>query len=166
MLDRCYCFWYVKKCGPWCLALFDFLREDHSFSTSGRCFVGFCFLLGLLFTHKKNQQNNIYSLLKLLNVRTVYDWFNNPFPDDCGIPYFNLLIITSNNSPHLYKRARYAPDLLSDSIYVASEKSVSTFTTPYDDPKSLVLTYDDTNLPPRHEERQPCTWNSEKRILL
>ena len=39
----------------------------HSFSTPGQFFVGFCFLLKLLFTQQKNQQRTHYSLLQYLN---------------------------------------------------------------------------------------------------
>ena len=64
------------------------------------------------------------------NNRTVYDCFNNPFTDDCGSPYLILHPIIIGDRPHLDKRARYTPDLLPAAISVASEKSVSTLTTP------------------------------------
>ena len=51
--------------------------------------------------------------------------------------------ITIDDRPLPHKIALYAPDLLPDAIYVASEKSVSTLTTPYDSP--YILPTDDTN---------------------
>ena len=49
----------------------------------------------------------------------------------------NLPPITIDDRPPPPKRARYAPNLLSATISVASEKSVSTLTTPSDLPDIL-----------------------------
>ena len=73
--------------------------------------------------------------------RTVYDCFNNPSPDDFGIPALNIPPNYIGNRPHLDKRAHYTPDLLPDAIFVAFEKCVSTLTTPSDSPQLLVLTF-------------------------
>ena len=82
------------------------------------------------------------------NERTVYDCFNNPFPDDCGSPYLNLPPITIYDIPHPDKIARYTPDMIPSAISIASEIYVSTLTTPSNSPQVLVLTSDDPN--PRH----------------
>ena len=77
------------------------------------------------------------------NNRTVYECFNNPFTDELGSPDLNLPLITFDDSPQPYKRARYNPGMLPATIYVALENSFSTFITPYD---SLdILPSDDTN---------------------
>ena len=77
------------------------------------------------------------------NNRTVYDCFNNPFTADCGIPAMHLPPITIDDRPPPHNRARYAPNLLPATISVASEKSVSTLTTPSDFPD--ILPTDDPN---------------------
>ena len=46
----------------------------------------------------------------------------------------NIPPITIDDRPPRHKRAQYAPYLLPDAISVASEKSVSTLTTPYGSP--------------------------------
>ena len=74
--------------------------------------------------------------------------------------------------PH--KIARYTPDLLPDDIYVASEKSVSNFTTPYDSPRLFLLTSDDPNHPHIMNKYEPyrgrlrreyCSRKHDKKIL-
>ena len=79
------------------------------------------------------------------NKSTFYDCFSNPFPSDCGSPSLNLPPITIDDRPCLDKRARYTPDLLPAVIYVASEKYVSTLTTPSDSPQLLLLNPDYPN---------------------
>ena len=64
------------------------------------------------------------------NNRTVYDWFNNPFPADFGIPYLNLPPITIYDRTQLDKIYIYTPDILPAEISVAYEKSVGNLTTP------------------------------------
>ena len=71
------------------------------------------------------------------NNSTVYDCFNNPFSADCGSPAMHLPPITIDDRPPPPKRARYAPNLLPATIYVVSENSVSTLTTPSDLPDIL-----------------------------
>ena len=71
------------------------------------------------------------------NNRTVYDCFNDPFTGECGSPDLNLPTTTIDYIPHPNKRTRYTPYLIPDAISVASEKSVSTLTTPYDSPDLL-----------------------------
>ena len=55
----------------------------------------------------------------------------------------NVPPVTIDDRPFPHKRARYFPDLLPDTILVASGNSVSTFTTPYDSPD--LLPSDDPN---------------------
>ena len=55
----------------------------------------------------------------------------------------NLPRITIDDIPRLQKRAQYTPDMLPDAISVASENSVSNFSTPYDSP--YILHTDDLN---------------------
>ena len=50
------------------------------------------------------------------NNKTVYECLNIPFPYDCGIPYLNIHPIIIYYRPRPHKRARYTPDLISDSI--------------------------------------------------
>ena len=50
--------------------------------------------------------------------------------------------------PQPHKRSQYTTDKLPDAISVASEKSVSNFTTPSDSPQILLLNYD--NIKPLH----------------
>ena len=87
------------------------------------------------------------------NNSKVYDFFNNLFPADFGSPYLNIPPITIDDRPCLYKRARYTPEMLPDTIYGASEKYFSTFTTPSDCPLLLLLSPDDPNPPHKKEER-------------
>ena len=68
-----------------------------------------------------------------------------PFIAECISLALNLPPITIDDIPHMDKIACYTSDLLSAAIYIASENSVSTLTTPSDSLKLLVLTYDDTN---------------------
>ena len=77
------------------------------------------------------------------NNMTVYYFFNNPFSDDFGSPYLNLPPITIDYRVRPHKRSRYTPVLLPDTISVASENSISTFTTPSDLPQLFPLTSDD-----------------------
>ena len=71
------------------------------------------------------------------NNRNFYDCLNNPFTADCVSPAMHLPTITINYRPPPPKRARYAPNLLPATIFVASEKSVITLTTPSDFPDIL-----------------------------
>ena len=66
------------------------------------------------------------------NNRTFYDFFNDPFPYDFGSPDLNLLLIDIDDIPRPDKIDRYTPDLIPAAIYVASENSVGTLTTPSD----------------------------------
>ena len=89
----------------------------------------------LLYCHgiaEGNKDNKISTLE--YNNRTFYDCFNNPFTSDFGSPAMHLPPITIDDRPPRHKRARYAPNLLPATIYVASEKSVSNLTTPSDFP--------------------------------
>ena len=78
---------------------------------------------------ERNEEKKISALE--YNNRTVYDCINNPFTDDLRGPALNLPPITIDDRPHSYKRSQYTPDLIGTNIYVASEKYVSTLTTPY-----------------------------------
>ena len=66
------------------------------------------------------------------NNREVYDCFNNNFTDECYGLYLNLPPVIIEETPLLHKISLYNPDLLLGSIYIASENSVSTLTTPSD----------------------------------
>ena len=89
----------------------------------------------LLYCHGVAEGNKDKKISTLeYNNRTVYDCFNNPFTADCGSPAMNLPPITIDDRPPPPKRSRYAPNLLPATIYVASEKSVSTLTSPCDSP--------------------------------
>ena len=81
------------------------------------------------------------------NNRTVYECFNNTFPDDCGSPGLNPPPITIDGRPRRYKISSYTPDLLTSNIDVASENSVITLTTPYDSSLLLLLSSNDPNPP-------------------
>ena len=83
------------------------------------------------------------------NNRKVYELFNILFPDDSITPDLNLPSITIDERTRPNKRARYSPDLLPASIYVASEKSVITLSTSYYSSLLLLLTSDDPN--PLHD---------------
>ena len=92
----------------------------------------------LLYCHGVAEGNKYKKISTLeYNNRTVYDCFNNPFTANCGSPSMHIPPITIDDRPHPPKRARYAPNLLPATIYVASENSVSTLTTPSDFPDIL-----------------------------
>ena len=77
------------------------------------------------------------------NNRKFYDCFNNPFTYEFGIPDLHLPTITIDDIAHPHKISQCTPDLLPDSISVASGNSVRTLTTPSDSPH--LLPYDDPN---------------------
>ena len=66
------------------------------------------------------------------NNRTIYECFNNTFTSNFGSPVLNLPPINIDDIPLPHKISLYNPDMLPNSISVASENSVSTLTTPYD----------------------------------
>ena len=68
-------------------------------------------------------------------------------PADFFIPAFNIPTINIDDRPHSHKRARYTPDLLPDTISVASENYVGNLTTPYDFLRLLLLPSNYTNHP-------------------
>ena len=74
----------------------------------------------------------------------------------------NLPPITIEDIPFPHKISLYSPDLLLDTIYVASENSVSTLTTPYDSPKIFPLTSDDTN--PFHVMKKDYPYHGRVKI--
>ena len=85
------------------------------------------------------------NLTREYNNRTVYDWLNNTFQTDCGRPYLNQNLIPIDDRTHPHKIYHYTPDIFPDTISVASENYVSSFTNPSYMPQILLLTYDDTN---------------------
>ena len=87
-----------------------------------------------------------FSIIEYKN-RMVFDWFDNPFTDDCGIPSYNPPPITIYDRPLPHKRSRYTPDLLPDVIYAASERYDSTLATPSDSPWLLLQTSGDPTPP-------------------
>ena len=70
----------------------------------------------------------------------------------CNILYLNLPPITIDDRPRLDKRSHYTPNLLPNSISVASKNSDSTLNTPYDSLQLLILNFDDPN--PRHAKNK------------
>ena len=54
------------------------------------------------------------------NKKTVYDYFNNPFPYYCGGQDLDPTHFTIDNRNHLNKREIYTPDLLPSDISIAS----------------------------------------------
>ena len=97
-----------------------------------------------LFCHDISMVNR-YKKIKTreYNNMTVYDCFNNPFTSDYGNPSLNNPPMYIDDSTHLVKVAQYNPDPLSAAIYVASENSVSTLTTPSKSLLFIVLNSDD-----------------------
>ena len=103
----------------------------------------------LLFYHRISEGNVDNKIsMKEYNNRTVYELFNNLFKYYFGRSALNIPPITIYDRPILHKRSCCTPYLTPATIYVASENSVSTLTTPSDYPKLLVLTFDDHN--PHH----------------
>ena len=76
----------------------------------------------------------------------VYDCFNNTFTADFGSPDMHLPPITIDDRPPPppHKRAPYTPELIPAAIYVASENSVSTLTTPSESTDILPTDYPNT----------------------
>ena len=96
----------------------------------------------LLFCHGISEESEDNKLLTIeYNKMTVYYCFDNIFPDDCGSSYFYLTPIIIDDIPQPHNISWYNPDLIPYNISVASENSVSTFTTPNDSPLLLILTY-------------------------
>ena len=86
-------------------------------------------------------------LIKDYNNKTFYECFDNQFPGDCGSPALNIPPITVYDRHRSHKRARYTPYLLPDTIFFASENSISPLTTPSDYKRLLLLPSNDTNSP-------------------
>ena len=78
---------------------------------------------------------------------TVYDFLNNTFTDNFGIPDPNIPPIKIYDRPQSNKIEFYTPDMLPVAISVASENSVSTLATPSGLSRLFLLTFDDTNPP-------------------
>ena len=89
------------------------------------------------------QKGNADKKISILdyNNRTVYDCFNNPFTYNFFSPDLNLPPITFDDRPQ--KKSRYTPDLLPDTISVASENYFINLITPSDSP--YLLPSDDPN---------------------
>ena len=90
------------------------------------------------------------------------DWFNDPFAADCDSPFLNLPPINIGDIPLPHKRAHYIPYLLPDTIYVASEKSVSSLNTSSDSPTLLLVPSDDHN--PHHNMNTGDTYHGRVKI--
>ena len=102
----------------------------------------------LLFCHGISEESTDKKISTIeYNNRTVYECFNNPFPDYFCSPYLNINPITIDDRPCLHKISCYTPDLLPSAISVASGNSVSNLTAPPDSPHLLLLTSDDPNPP-------------------
>ena len=89
------------------------------------------------------------------NNRKFYECSNDPFPAYFGSPDLNLPPINVDGRPRSHKRAHYAQDMLPYTIYVASENSVGTFTTPSDSPLLLIMPSDYPNLPHAMNKDEP-----------
>ena len=63
------------------------------------------------------------------NNRTVYDWFNNPFPVDGVSPSLNIPPIPIGDITRLNKISQYSFDPLPYAIYVAYGNSGNALTT-------------------------------------
>ena len=82
----------------------------------------------ILFYHSISYQSREKkNSVREYNKSAVYDRFNIHFPVDCGSTYLNLHPMTIGDSSITNKRARYNPDTIAASIYVAYVKHVSTF---------------------------------------
>ena len=79
------------------------------------------------------------------NDRMIYDWFNNPFPDDFSSSDLNPHTIPIYDSPLPDKISEYTPDLSLSDISVAPESFLCILITPYDYSQVLVLNYDYPN---------------------
>ena len=102
----------------------------------------------LLFCHGISEGNVDREIWTLeYKKRTVYECLNNIFTDDFGSSYLNLHPINIDDIPLQHKISRYTPDLPLAAIYIASENSVSTLTTPSYSPRILILFFDYPNLP-------------------
>ena len=83
-----------------------------------------------------------------------YEYFNNTFPDDFGIPALNLPPITIYDRPRTDQRSSYSLYPILDAIYFASEKYVSTLTTHSYSTQLLLLTY---YCPNPHHTMKKCS---------
>ena len=100
----------------------------------------------ILFCHgisKESEDRNIS--MREYNNRTVYEFFNNIFPDNFGSPELNLTPITIDDRTRLQKISRYTLDLLSVVISVASENSVSNLNTLSDSIRLFLLPFNYNN---------------------
>ena len=79
-----------------------------------------------------NRDNKI--TMRGYNDRIVFDCFNDPFPNKCGISALNLPPVTIDDSPHPKKTSHYTSGPLLATIYVASKNSVGTLTSPCESP--------------------------------
>ena len=97
----------------------------------------------LIFCHAISEGNVEKKILtREYNNRTVYECFNNPFISHFGSPYLNPPLVTIDDRPRSHKIPCFPPDLLLATISFASEKSVSTLTTPSASQKLLLLPSD------------------------
>ena len=87
----------------------------------------------LLYCHGFSEENvdRKFSTLDYNN-RTVYDYFNNPFIDEFGIPALNLPPNNFYDIPCPNKIFLSTPDLLLSTISVASKNYLGTFNIPSD----------------------------------
>ena len=84
----------------------------------------------------------------------VYEFFDNPFPYNCGNPYLDIPLIIIYDRPQLDKRDLYTPDLPPAAVSVNSEDSVGNLTKPSDSPQHLLTTsYDTTISMPQRKTR-------------
>ena len=81
------------------------------------------------------------------NNRNLYHCLDNTFTSGFCIPDLNLPLITIVDRPRPHKRSLYIPDIIPATIYVSSEKSVITLTTPSTSSKIILLS---SNYPKHH----------------
>ena len=86
------------------------------------------------------------------NNRNLYHCLDNTFTSGFCIPDLNLPLITIVDRPRPHKRALYIPDIIPATIYVSSEKSVITLTTPSTSSKIILLSSDYPK--PRHTTKK------------
>ena len=83
--------------------------------------VGITYVKPLLFhgipQERKDKKISIISYTNII----VYEFFKNPFPADCGIPYLNLPPVPIDDISHQNKKSCYTYDFLPDAIFLPLE---------------------------------------------
>ena len=109
--------------------------------------LGICIIDGkIIFCHGISDVSldNKVSTIEDNNI-TVYNYFNNPFRNDCGSPAFNIPPITIDDRLYSQKVSCYTPDLIPSTIAVATGNFVHALSTLYDYPRLFILPSDYIN---------------------